>query len=121
MAEPCALLRCVGPLDAPHSGRSRPTPALSQTRRSVGEVSLEDTTVASEQGAGLVALDEALKTLAAMDPRKARIVELRFFGGLTVEETAEVLKISPRTVKREWSLAQAWLYCELTGEEKDDA
>ena len=58
---------------------------------------------------------------SAIDPRKSQIVELRFFGGLNVEETAEVLKISPRTVKREWSLAQAWLYCELSGEEKDDA
>jgi DNA-directed RNA polymerase specialized sigma24 family protein len=56
-----------------------------------------------------------------MDPRKSQIVELRFFGGLTVEETAEVLKISPRTVKRDWGLAQAWLYCALRGEEQDDA
>jgi RNA polymerase sigma factor (sigma-70 family) len=61
-----------------------------------------------------VALDEALNALAALDPRKSQIVELRFFGGLSVEETAEVLKISPRTVKREWSVSQAWLHRELS-------
>lgn len=69
---------------------------------------------AQERGADLVAIDDALNTLATRDARKSQIVELRFLGGLTVEETAEVLKISPRTVKREWSLARAWLYCELT-------
>lgn len=60
-----------------------------------------------------VALDDALESLAALDARKALIVELKFFGGLSVEETAEVLKLSPRTVMREWSLARAWLYQEL--------
>ena len=69
------------------------------------------------RGDEIIALHEALLSLAAIDPRKSRIVELRFFGGLSVEETAEVLKISPRTVMREWSLAQAWLYRELSGEE----
>ena len=68
----------------------------------------------AERSADLIAIDDALNTLATRDPRKSEIVELRFFGGLTVEETAEVLRISPRTVKREWSLARAWLYCELT-------
>ena len=67
-----------------------------------------------------MAIDDALNTLATRDVRKSQIVELRFFGGLTVEETAEVLKISPRTVKREWSLARAWLYCELTQEKASD-
>ena len=76
----------------------------------------EATVVPQERGADLVAIDDALNTLATQDPRKSQIVELRFFGGLTVEETAEVLKISPRTVKREWSLARAWLFCELTQE-----
>jgi RNA polymerase sigma factor (TIGR02999 family) len=57
----------------------------------------------------LVALDEALKDLEKMDPRQSRIVELRFFGGLSIEETAEVLKISPATVRREWSTAKLWL------------
>jgi RNA polymerase sigma factor (TIGR02999 family) len=81
-------------------------------------VSLNDAAVAAqERGADLVALDDALKSLAAMDPRKSRIVELRFFGGLSVEETAEVLNVSPRTVMREWSLAQAWLHRELSREQ----
>lgn len=66
------------------------------------------------QKTDLVALDEALEALARMDSRMSQIVELRFFGGLSVEETAEVLKVSPRTVKREWSVAQAWLHRELT-------
>ena len=61
-----------------------------------------------------MALDDALTSLAVLDPRKSQIVELRFFGGLTVEETAEALQLSPRTVMREWSLAQAWLYRELS-------
>jgi DNA-directed RNA polymerase specialized sigma24 family protein len=60
-----------------------------------------------------VALDDALSQLASIDARKGQVVELRFFGGLSVEETAEVLEISPRTVLREWSLAQAWLHREL--------
>ena len=62
-----------------------------------------------EPGADIVALDEALDALAAFEPRGAQVVELRFFGGLTVEETAEVLKVSPRTVKRDWTLARAWI------------
>lgn len=78
-------------------------------------LSLEETAfVSQERNPDLVALDEALKTLERHDPRKSRIVELRFFGGLTVEETAEVLKASSRTVMREWSLARAWLYRELS-------
>ena len=77
--------------------------------------------VSPERGEDLIALDEALQSLAAIDPRKSRIVELRFFGGLSVDETAEVLKVSARTVIREWSLAQAWLYRELTGVKIDDA
>jgi RNA polymerase sigma factor (TIGR02999 family) len=61
----------------------------------------------------IVAINDALKTLAAMDPRKARVVELRFFGGLSVEETAAILKISPQSVMRDWKLAKAWLMREL--------
>ena len=81
------------------------------------KVSLEEAAIVSrEQPADFVALDDALNELAEVDPRKSRIVELRFFGGLSVEETAEVLKVSPRTVMREWSLAQAWLYRELGGQ-----
>ena len=74
----------------------------------------EDAVVTPERPVDLVALDEALSNLAERDERKSRIVELRFFGGLSTEETAEVLDISPRTVKREWRLAKAWLYHELT-------
>ena len=62
----------------------------------------------------LVALEDALKTLAENDPRKARVVELRFFGGLSVEETAEVLAVSPETVMRDWKFARAWLQAELS-------
>jgi RNA polymerase sigma factor (TIGR02999 family) len=69
--------------------------------------------VSSEPGADVIALDDALKTLAAFDERKSKIVELRFFGGLTVEETAEVLKVSPTTVMRDWGLAKSWLLREL--------
>jgi RNA polymerase sigma factor (TIGR02999 family) len=61
----------------------------------------------------VVAVDDALNELAVLDERKSRVVELRFFGGLNVDETAEVLKISPATVMREWKRAQAWLYCEI--------
>jgi RNA polymerase sigma factor (TIGR02999 family) len=71
--------------------------------------------VAHEKGADLVALDDALSELATFDERQSKIVEMRFFGGLSLEETAEALKISTRTVQREWSLAQAWLYRELSG------
>jgi RNA polymerase sigma factor (TIGR02999 family) len=69
--------------------------------------------VSSGRDRELVAIDDALNTLAEMDPRKARVIELRFFGGLSVEETAEVLKISPQSVLRDWKLAKAWLTREL--------
>ena len=68
---------------------------------------------AQVRSADLLALDEALQTLAKLDARKCRIVELRYFGGLSVEETASVLQLSARTINREWSLAQAWLFREL--------
>ncbi|MGD8817666.1 MAG: ECF-type sigma factor, partial [Acidobacteriota bacterium] len=61
----------------------------------------------------LVALDDALERLASLDPEQGRLVELRFFGGLTIEETAEVMGTSPATVKREWAIARAWLFREL--------
>ena len=69
--------------------------------------------VSQERSAELLALDEALDALAALSPRQSKVIELRFFGGLTNEETAEVLKVSPDTVRRDWRLAQAWLYREL--------
>jgi RNA polymerase sigma-70 factor, ECF subfamily len=65
------------------------------------------------RGSELIALDDALKALAKIDPRKARVIELRFFGGLSVEETAEVLRLSADTVLRDWRLARAWLLSEL--------
>jgi RNA polymerase sigma factor (TIGR02999 family) len=80
-----------------------------------GRVPLEDAAVvAPEPDVDLVALDEALTRLASFDERKSRIVELRFFGGMSVEETAEVLSIAPATVKRDWTMAKAWLLKELT-------
>jgi RNA polymerase sigma factor (TIGR02999 family) len=82
----------------------------------VPHVSLDDAvSVSSEAPDDLVALDDALTALGQLDPRKARVVEMRFFGGLSVEETAAVLNVSPVTVMRDWSSARAWLYRELTG------
>ena len=69
---------------------------------------------ASEPGADVLAVDNALEMLSVEDPRKAQVVELRFFGGLSIEETAEALGISPRTVHSDWALARAWLYRTLT-------
>ena len=71
--------------------------------------------VEDKQDVDLLALDQALDRLTALDEQQARIVELRFFSGLTVEETAEVLDISPRTVKRDWAVARVWLYREISG------
>jgi RNA polymerase sigma factor (TIGR02999 family) len=79
-----------------------------------GKLQLDEALVVSEQKASeVIALDDALNQLALMDAQQSRIVELRFFGGLTVEETAEVLHLSAATIKREWSTAKAWLYREL--------
>ena len=84
----------------------------------VRQVSLDEEMIVSEERlANVVALDDALKSLAEIDPRKSQIVELRFFGGLSIEETAEVLQISPGTVMRDWTLAKAWLRREITGDE----
>lgn len=78
------------------------------------KVSLDEAFVFSEQHADeLLAVDDSLNRLAKLDPRQARVVELRFFGGLNVEEAGEVLGISPKTVKRDWSMAKAWLYADL--------
>jgi RNA polymerase sigma-70 factor, ECF subfamily len=78
------------------------------------KVSLDEAFVLSpQQSAELVAVDESLERLAKLDNRQARVVELRFFGGLSVEEAAEVLGVSPKTVKRDWSVAKAWLYADL--------
>ena len=80
------------------------------------QVSLEEVAmVAREAGSDLIKLDEALKILAKMDPRRCHVVELRYFGGLSNEEIAGVLKVSENTVTRDWNLARAWLYQQLTG------
>jgi RNA polymerase sigma-70 factor, ECF subfamily len=82
----------------------------------VPHVSLEEApVVGGNDDADLMALDNAMKALERIDSRKVQVVEMRFFGGLSVEETAEVLKVSPVTVKRDWRAAKAWLYRELTG------
>ena len=73
-----------------------------------------------ERDLDLIALDQALEKLAAVDPRQSRMVELRFFGGLTIDETAEVLAISSATVKREWGMAKAWLYGQLVTRQDAD-
>jgi RNA polymerase sigma factor (TIGR02999 family) len=86
------------------------------------QVSLsEAANLGKEQSADLVALDDALQDLEKLDPRQARVVELRFFAGLSLEETAEVLKVSVGMVRRDWSLAEAWLYRELSKGGSGDA
>lgn len=93
--------------------------AHQRQKRGAGQrsLSLEDVAVVSPgRGEDLVAFDDALKRLAEFDGRKAQVVELRFFGGLSVEETAEVLKVSPFTVLRDWKLAKLWLLRELNRE-----
>ena len=76
--------------------------------------------IGSERPTDLAALDDALMLLAERDPRKAQVVEMRFFGGLSVEESAEVLGVSPVTVMRDWRTAKAWLYRELSSGTGDD-
>ena len=72
--------------------------------------------VSDERATEVIALDDALNSLAEFDPRKSQIVELRFFGGMSIDETAEVLQVSPGTVMRDWTLAKAWLLREITGD-----
>jgi RNA polymerase sigma factor (TIGR02999 family) len=94
--------------------------AHAADKRGSGEraVSLDEVVVmVGAPDVDLLALDEVLTRLAAIDPQQSRVVELRFFGGLTIEETAEVMDISPATVGREWTLAKAWLYAELSRSE----
>jgi RNA polymerase sigma factor (TIGR02999 family) len=76
----------------------------------------EAAVLAPEKAAEVVALDDALRKLAENDPRKCQVVEMRYFGGLTVDEIAEVLKVSPVTVMRDWSMAKAWLHREMSNE-----
>ena len=91
--------------------------AQNYAKRGGGALTLsldEAATLTAERAAELIALDDALVTLAANNTRRSRIVELKFFGGLTTDETAFVLELSTRTVEREWNLAQAWLYREMS-------
>lgn len=86
------------------------------------KVSIDEAAVLSpERATELIALDEALTSLTAIDPRRSQVVELRFFGGLSNEEIAEVLKISPNTVTRDWNVAKAWLYREMSKEHEDES
>lgn len=84
------------------------------------QVSLADADAMTPQRASdLVALDEALEELSRLDPRKARVVELRYFGGLSLEETAQALEVSPMTVRRDWRVAKAWLYRRMKAEAEE--
>jgi len=84
-------------------------------------VPLDDVMIVSpERASEVVALDDALKSLAERDPRKSQIIELRFFGGLSIEETAEVLSVSPGTVMRDWTFAKAWLRREITNQHQEN-
>jgi RNA polymerase sigma-70 factor, ECF subfamily len=92
--------------------------ARGHTRQKRGgddqKVSLDEALIFSEQQADeLLAVDDSLNQLAKIDPRQAKVVEMRFFGGLSIEEAAEALQVSPKTVKRDWSVAKAWLYADL--------
>lgn len=84
---------------------------MAEKRGKGGKVSLDDVAETPiEMDQQLIELDLALDELAKFDPTQARVIELRYFGGMTIEETAEVMNISPATVKREWTMARAWLY-----------
>lgn len=84
-------------------------------------VSFDDAlAISAEKDADIVALDDALTQLAMLDPRKSQVVELRFFAGLSVEETAEALRISPETVKRDWRFAKSWLHRALSGDKNNE-
>lgn len=86
----------------------------------VQHIAVDDVAVLTrDRSNDLVALDDAMNALARLDPRKVQIIEMRFFGGLSLEETAEVLKVSPATVRRDWSIAKFWLYRELGGRTSD--
>ncbi len=90
--------------------------AIGMTRSGLDELAAPDTSRAAD----ICALDDALGTLASVDPRRAQVVELRFFGGLTVEETAQAMSVSPQTVMRDWQVARAWLAREVRGSAPTD-
>jgi len=84
-------------------------------------VTLDEASITDERGASLIKLDDALQALAAIDERKSRVVELRFFGGLSADESASVLKVSSKTILRDWEFARLWLQREMTGGRGHDA
>ena len=94
-----------------HARRRQYVKHGGEAQRVAFEAAVSETPLMSQpRAAELLALDEALDELARLDPRKSRVVELRYFGGLSLEETAEVLEVSPMTVRRDWRAAKAWLY-----------
>lgn len=120
MARPSPLLRSFGSGDEADPGGPRASPEC-QTRGEHDTHLLGRNADLGDRTADLVALDEALDALARLDERKVQIIEMRFFGGLSIEETAEVLKVSPGTVRRDWSIAKLWLYRELGGGTRDES
>ena len=118
LGRPDAFLRRLRADDAPDSGGLDPFAAGAEARRGrSGALDLDSEALAAvnQPGIDLVALDDALNALSAIDARKGRVVELRFFGGLSVKEAAEVLGISAETVHRDWKMAKSWLRRELSG------
>ena len=114
MGESRPLLRERRDHHAPDSGRCRPHAAFEERGGGQERVAFDEgLPVAVSLGRDLIALDEALDALAGQEPRKSRVVELRYFGGLTVKETAEVLNVSADTVMRDWTFARAWLKREM--------
>ena len=107
----------------PYSRGSRARASVAETRwrRGEGARSTRRCSSPTNPRHDFIALDDALDALAKFDERKSRVVELRFFGGLSVEETAEVLKVGPDTVMRDWRLAKAWLQTEMGAVRADDA
>jgi RNA polymerase sigma factor (sigma-70 family) len=118
LAEPRALLWGGGEADAARAGEPGDSPWPNQAWRfGDSRLVIEEMAIAEERNIDLIALDHALSNLAKFDDRKSHLVELRFFGGLTAEETANMLGMSLRSVNREWSLARAWLLREVQSAE----
>ena len=122
LARSRALLRAVGAAHAAHPRRRGACTGCDEARAArarvehASAVDLDQIPTADADAASsLCALDDALETLTRIDPRRAKVIELRFFGGLSVEETARCLQVSPQTVMRDWRLARAWLARELRG------
>ena len=116
MAESGLVLRDCRALDAPHSVDEARKRNSAKRGGSVIQVPLDEASgVVYQQAANVIALDDSLKRLATIDSRQSEIVELRFFGGLSIEETAEVLNVSSGTVMRDWTFARAWLRNEMKG------